>query len=443
MVAAPRHLNGPAGGRPTGRTLVAWAAVMVLATAGGSLQAQESAADYLTVSGFGTAAAAFSTEHQADFVGSLIQPNGAGHTADPSVGPDSKLGIQGQADFGERLSCVVQVVAQHQYDNGDAPRLEWANVKFKLRPDLSVRVGRTELPVFMLSDSRLVGYADLALRPPVELYSSEPMTRNDGVDLSWRLNFEDAVATLQALAGHSTARFPDDLRVTASRTRGVNLAFESGALTLRLHYTSSRIDLHSTSIGSLLQGYQQLGAVLSTLPGLQAAGAHAAGLAKTYDPVDVGISFLTLGVAYDPGRWVITAEWAADVSPTVFFDRKAWYATVGRRFGDWTPYLTRAAIRSGSQQPGVSGLLPPQLPLASAAAALDAGLDRFLDTLAPTQNSVSFGVRWDFARDVDLKLQYDWIRLGGDSAGTLVNPLPGFRPGGTVGLVGVGVDFVF
>jgi hypothetical protein len=416
---------------------------MVLAAPGGSLHAQEPLSDHLTVSGFGTAAAAFSTEHQADFVGSLVQPNGAGHSADPSGGPDSRLGVQGQADFGERISSIVQVVAQHQYDNGYAPRLEWANVKFKLRPDLSVRLGRTELPVFMLSDSRLVGYADLALRPPVELYSSEPLTRNDGIDLTWRLNFEDAVVTLQALAGHSTARFPDDLRVTASRTRGANLAFESGALTLRLHYTSSRIDLHSASIDSLMQGYQQLGAALSAVPGLQSAGARAAGLAKTYDPVDVGISFLTVGVAYDPGRWVITAEWATDVNPTVFFDRKAWYATIGRRFGNWTPYLTRAAIRSGSPEAGVSGVLPAQLPLASAAAALDAGLDRFLDTLAPTQNSVSFGVRWDFARNFDLKLQYDWIRLGGDSAGALVNPQPGFRPGSTVGLVGVGVDFVF
>jgi len=93
------------------RSLVALATAMALVTPGGLLRAQESAPFRVTVSGFGTAAAAFSTEHQADFVGSLVQPNGAGHTANPSVGPDSKLGLQGQAAFGERLSSVVQVVA--------------------------------------------------------------------------------------------------------------------------------------------------------------------------------------------------------------------------------------------------------------------------------------------------------------------------------------------
>jgi hypothetical protein len=424
------------------KTLTALVAIGLIAPGVAAL-AQDGAADRVTVSGFGTVAAEYSTERQADFSGSLIQPNGVGHTAEFAGGPDSRFGLQGRADFGERLSSVVQLVAQHQYDNEYAPQIEWANVKFKLRPDLSVRLGRTELPVFMLSDSRLVGYANLTLRPPVEVYSSDPMTSNDGVDLTWRVDFDDAVGTLQALAGRSRARFPEDLQVTASRTRGLNFAYESGALTLRLHYTSTRVDLRSGSIDSLLQGYRQLGAALATLPGLQGAAARATALAKTYDPTDVGISFLTVGIAYDPGAWVITAEWAADVNPTVFFDRKAWYTTIGRRFGNWTPYVTRAEIRSGRRtESDVSSALLAT-PLASSAAALDAGLNRFLATLAPTQRSVSLGVRWDLARHFDLKLQYDRVMLGAGSAGTLVNTQPTFRPGGKLGVFGLGLDFVF
>ncbi len=251
------------------------------------------------------------------------------------------------------------------------------------------------------------------------------------------------MGTLQALIGRSRARFPGDLEVTAHGTRGVNFAFECGDFTLRLHYTRTRADLRSGSIDSLLEGYQQLGAALSSLPGLQSVGANATALARTYNPTDVAISFLTVGAAYDPDRWVITAEWAADVNPTVLFDRKAWYATIGHRFGDWTPYLTRAQIRSNRHNPLAvsSALLAP--PLASTAATLDAGLNRLLASFAPMQDSVSLGVRWDFARNFDLKLQYDWIMLGADSAGTLVNAQPGFRPGGTLGVAGMGVDFVF
>ena len=37
----------------------------------------------------------------------------------------------------------------------------------------------------------------------------------------------------------------------------------------------------------------------------------------------------------------------------------------------------------------------------------------------------------------------DHMRLGPGSQGTLINAQPGFRPGGTVNLFSVAVDFVF
>ena len=53
------------------------------------------------------------------------------------------------------------------------------------------------------------------------------------------------------------------------------------------------------------------------------------------------------------------------------------------------------------------------------------------------------GLRWDFLRNLDLKVQADHTRLGADSFGTLINVQPGLRPGGTVNLFSAVVDFVF
>ena len=72
---------------------------------------------------------------------------------------------------------------------------------------------------------------------------------------------------------------------------------------------------------------------------------------------------------------------------------------------------------------------------------LNAGLNAAVGS-APSQRTVSIGSRWDFARHLDLKLQFDHSRLGRGSAGTLSNVQPGFRPGGTVNLLSITLDFV-
>ena len=84
--------------------------------------------------------------------------------------------------------------------------------------------------------------------------------------------------------------------------------------------------------------------------------------------------------------------------------------------------------------------LPPSL--APTVAALNAGLNQLLAT-RPVQYTTSAGVRWDFIKDFDVKLQVDRIRLGAGSSGTLANVQPGFQPGSTVYLFGIAVNFVF
>jgi hypothetical protein len=116
---------------------------------------------------------------------------------------------------------------------------------------------------------------------------------------------------------------------------------------------------------------------------------------------------------------------------------------VGYRLGKLTPYLTSSQITA----PAVSnsGLaaagFPPEL--AGTVTALNAGLDAVLDSTHHVQRSLSIGGRWDFVKNVDLKVQYDHMRIGADSTGTLINIQPGFQPGGTVNVFSTTVDFVF
>src|ERR1700729_15994 len=80
-------------------------------------------------SGFGTLGVVHSNEHDADFTSTIFKPNGAGYSHDWSPAVDSLIGAQVIANFTPRLSAMLQVTSQQNYDNTYTPRVEWANIK--------------------------------------------------------------------------------------------------------------------------------------------------------------------------------------------------------------------------------------------------------------------------------------------------------------------------
>jgi hypothetical protein len=114
---------------------------------------EDLAPSMFSFNGFGTLGVVHSSDNQADFVSNPAQPKGAGLTDSWSATPDTKLGVQLNAALTDRLSAVVQVMSQYQYDGTFRPDLEWANVKFLVTPDLSIRAGRIAIPTFMVSDT--------------------------------------------------------------------------------------------------------------------------------------------------------------------------------------------------------------------------------------------------------------------------------------------------
>jgi len=59
------------------------------------------------------------------------------------------------------------------------------------------------------------------------------------------------------------------------------------------------------------------------------------------------------------------------------------------------------------------------------------------------QRAASCGVRWDFAKNFDLKVQYDRVWTPAESVGLFMNEQPGFRLGSGTNVVTAALDFVF
>jgi hypothetical protein len=408
-------------------------ALLAAALYAAGARGDDSGTPKLSFGGFGTVGVVHSSEKNADFVSSSIKPNGAGYSHDWSADVDSRIGAQLTATLTPRLSAVLQVISEQNYDDTYRPYVEWANIKYQIAPDFSIRAGRIVLPVFLVSDYRKVGYANPWVRPPVEVYDLVPISSSDGVDASYRVRVGEFTNTVQGAYGQGEAKFPGYGGSTAKAKDAwsISSTAEYGAATARITYHKASLTFESPPLKQLFDGFRQF-------------GAEGAALADKYDPNNAKpITFIGLGAMYDPGGWFVMAEWGSIDSDSVLGKRTAWYASGGYRLGKVTPYLTYAETRadSNTSDPGLnlSGLPPAQ---AGLAAGLNAGLNAALGSL-PEQKTLSFGARWDFAKSVALKLQYDHIRLGDGSAGTLINTQPAFQSGGKVDVLSAAVDFVF
>lgn len=357
----------------------------------GSDSANTIEADQFKFGGFGSLGISHSSQSLGDYTIDSTVPKGPGRSYDWGFGNDSLLGAQVSATFTPQVSAILQVISEYQADNSYRPDVEWANVKYAYTPDTYIRVGRIALPTFLNSDNRYVGYSYPWVHPPVDLYRQLTITDSDGVDAMYRFQIGEFRNSVKAIYGKNTIRRATSISYSTDM-RGIFDTLEQGATTLRIGYQERVSVSHN-----LLTGI---------------TGAR------------IPYSDLSAGVSYDPGNWFILSEWIQRESTT---KSSAMYISAGYRVDQFTPYLTYSQNSAASFIPG--------FPAPTAAA---------FQAAKRAQRTVSMGVRWDFMKNTDVKLQYDQIRLSNDSNGYLANVPAGTILYGTrFHVISAVVDFLF
>jgi hypothetical protein len=386
-----------------------------------------------TFGAFGTLGVVHSDQPLADFTSSRVEGEGAGHTRAWSPAVDSIIGAQVDARLTSQLSAVLQIISQQNADSSFSPHVEWAYIKYQLTPDFSVRIGRTAIDAFLLTDSRNIGFANPWVRPPIELYDLVPVTNSDGIDLNYRFAVAGGSNTIDASIGYDHYQYPtsnSQATGSADATQQFSLVdtFQRGSATLRLTYGQAHLTV--PAFEPLFDAFREF-------------GPQGVGIADLYDVDDRVIAYYGLSAAYEPGDWFLMAELGRVNFHSVLGETTGWYVSSGHRFDKITPYATYAQSRpnNGTRTPGLDlSVLPPSL--AAEAGALNAELNATLANFA-SQRTLSLGARLDVTSSIDLKLQWDRTNLGADSQGWLNNLQPGFRLGSSFTLVSATLDFVF
>jgi predicted porin len=170
------------------------------------------------------------------------------------------------------------------------------------------------------------------------------------------------------------------------------------------------------------------------------AAADNPALAQDLSMFDKRVSFTGLGAVYDPGNYLLQAEytwirWELGARSMVP-QSDAYYGLAGWRFGTLMPYGIYAKRKSGDALT-VSGFNDP---------ALNASMSAIAKRRTNAQHSISLGMRWDFRANMALKLQWDRITVDSpDGASYLVNlnPLDSPKQGQQFHVLGLNLDFVF
>jgi hypothetical protein len=395
----------------------------VLAALGVQAQAGTLGDGNLTISGFGTLAAARSDTDTAQFA---RYNQAVGVKDGVRIGLDSNLGLQATYKVNDWLSGTAQVLTRKNTSTSFTTDLTWGFLKAKINDEVNVRVGRVVMPAFLISDYQNVGYANTMMRPPIELYGQAPLEAMDGADVNYQHAFGDTNLTAQAFVGTSRGKlFVASAGGSVAKYRapvaGASVTLEHGPVTFRLGHASA--DMHSsdlTPINTLTAtlkgaGLAQLGEDLSLVPGKR-------------------MTFTSVGATVDYNNVLVQAEYAQRRAKEAVYipQTNAWYVMAGYRFGKVLPYYAHAASEGAGTKVKVPAALTRIPPLNAAVTNL---------LTAAEQSSDLVGVRWDFAKSIALKVQVDRIKPKVKSGALIFAPAAGQKDSVTV--VAAGVDFVF
>jgi len=371
-----------------------------------------------TFSGFGTVAYTQTDTH----LGLYAAPGEAGGAStDGTLGVDSKLGLQVNGKLNAVFSGTVQAISERTGAGNFKPQIDWAFAKAQVTPELALRAGRMGAPMFAVSDFRNVGYANVWVRPPIDVYGQVAFSHFDGADATWQQSVGSTTLTAQVLYGH-TDYDNNGTPIHVSRQVGFNATAEfDNGITLRIGRVQGKLTADSASLTHLVD-------VLAATP--------YAAVGEELSAQDKDASFTGIGLAYDHDDWLASAEYTKRKLSLYAASTTGWDATLGYRVGKFTPYAVVSQLRRDSTN--VDDTIPANVPQL---APLRAGVEGLIASADIAQKTDALGLRWDAYKNLDVKVQVDHITPAAGARGLFNNVQPGF--GAAVNVYTVALDFVF
>ncbi len=377
----------------------------------------------VSISGFGTVGFVHNSTGGGEFIRDQLQPRGVADGWSGDV--DSRFGLQLNANLNDQIEIVVQGVSKYTYAGNYSPALTWAFASYAASPDLRIRAGRLGWDVYLLADSRDVGYSYLWVRPPVDYFGLLLLSYFDGGDVVYKHQFAGGLVSAKIYGGLIDQNIPvdggDDFDLSGSTIVGGNLSFRKGEWLFRASYGVARID-------------KELPGLVPLLTALRGTGSPTAeALADDLGFAGETVEFASAGSAWEHGPWQAQLMYSYVTTDSLSLPTShSGYFMFGYRHGKWSPYFTAAGTVSEDEQ-AETGFPQPN--------PLDAAVEMVLARSQSKQHTLSLGLRYDFMPNVDLKAQVDRVHVYDHATSLWRRPSADWD--GDATLFSLTLDFVF
>lgn len=399
--------------------------LMILATPSlcGAHEEHQSDAPGISLSGFGTLGLVHSSTDGAEYMRDFLQPNGVADEWSPDT--DSRFGLQLNARLNSHIDFAVQAVSKYSHEANYVPELNLALVRYEPSPQLKLRAGRLGWDVYMLAESRDIGYSYVWVRPPADYFGKLLLTHIDGADVAYRFEVAGGLLTAKAYGGFADQEVPvggsANLDLAGSTIVGTSVSFRQGDWLFRGDYARVELDSEVPAYPPLLAALRATG-----LP-------QAVALADDISLKDKYINIISAGTAWEHGPWQAHLMYnRLDSNSLTMANAHSAYLMVAYRRGKWNPYFAASGTVT-SKSDRTTGLPLPN--------PLDMAARRTLDQTHSVQHTLSAGLRYDFLPNMDLKLQVDRIHVYDGAAALWWNKRPDWD--GDATLFSLALDFVF
>ena len=276
-----------------------------------------------------------------------------------SLSKESLAGIQGKLQLTDKLSGTVQVVGRASEHL--KPEVDWAYLSYDVSPEVTVQAGRRRLPIYAYSDSVYVGYTLPWVRVPQDIYGWEIGAYN-GANISYATSVGDWAVRGNLFAGQESTKDNLEMR-KIYYGHPVDDAWK--------HILGAYVEVSNDIFGARLMYMQNAINLTLHVPGEEPS-----------DVFGVRQRIVGLSGSIDYQNWMVRAEANSFIRPSLDYKSKSYTATIGYRWGNFTPLIGYSSYK-----------------------------EKLTDTYsAPQIDTTRFAaIRWDFRKNMDLKLQFDSV----------------------------------
>lgn len=316
----------------------------------------------------------------------------------------SSLGIQADISLFLDFDLVTQLIYRGQKKSTLDNALSLAFLRYKPAPDWELRIGRTQLDLYLLTEYRDIGFAYPWAKIPTEVYAILPYRNLDGADFTYFKTHNDLDYRIKLFNGQSSSNIAldsENVELKIEDVMGVSFELSQFDWTLSLKHTQARTKNNISTMTGIIGGLQQIPDVIWP---------DKAAFINDFSLVNKKAYFSSAGLKYNLGPLTFLTELAhLESESSVVSAVNSGYVSTTYNFDKGQLFYTFAIAESKPSKfndaVGIQRSLPNQVE------EIILAVNESFRVFSPNQQTHSLGVRYDLKDNIALKLQIDHTKI--------------------------------